>query len=152
MRSRIELLEFQKLDISKPNVAAMVLEADVARSRVVFVNNIELMIRSVWAFVNCRPFVEVSACNFRAVDFYGDQVLIATDEHIVPLARRFHRILGRRNEIVKSPRIVEAIGFGVVYRYFDTVEAHIFSLTRFERKCADEDAAIALGADLKIER
>ena len=130
----------------------MVLEANVARARMILVGDIELVIRSVRPFVDGRPLVEVGASHFGAVDFNRNQVFIAGNQHVVPLACWLHRILRRCNEVIESTSIMKPIRRRVVDCDFDSVKAHIFAFTRLEWKRSDEDAAIALGADLEIQR
>lgn len=56
-----------------PAIAAVVLQANVALLRMVFLGRVELVLQAVVAPVPFGPFVEVHASDFLAVELYGAQ-------------------------------------------------------------------------------
>ena len=91
-------------------------------------------------------------CDLFAVHLDCDQIPVASNQHLIPFTGGLHRVLGRLHEIVDRSRIVEAVRRGVIDGDFETVEADVFAFSGLERKCADENAAIAFGADFEVER
>ncbi len=128
----------------------MVLQADVAFAGMVLVGDVELVRRAVGPLVLLRPLIQVHVRHLLAVEFHVDQILVAGDDDVVPLSHRLHGVLLRRDEVVERAGIVQARAGGVIDGDFDAVEADIFPRTRRQGEGADEDAAVALRADLEI--
>lgn len=86
---------FQPLqfNVFVPDIAAVVLETDVTFARMILVDDVELVLGAIRAFVGRGPLIKVSPSHLNAVHFDADQVSVAGDLHMVPFPLRFHRIL-----------------------------------------------------------
>lgn len=66
----------------------MVLQADVAASRMILVRDVELVRRAVGPNIRLRELVEVHVRHVLAIEHDVDQVLVARDLDVIPLADR----------------------------------------------------------------
>ena len=82
-----------QLNILVPDIAAVVLETDVAFARMILIDDVELVLGAIGAFVRHVPLIEVCPSHLNAVHFDVDQVSVAGNLHMVPFALRFHRVL-----------------------------------------------------------
>ncbi len=64
----------------------MVLQADVAVPRMSFESFAELVCRAVGPLVRLRQSVEIDRIHFLTVEDHGDEILIASDVDVIPLA------------------------------------------------------------------
>src|SRR3954464_14987181 len=73
-----------ELDVAKPAVAAVILQADISPARVVLVGDVELVLRAVGAPIRLGPVVQVHARDDLAVEFHLDQAPVAGDPNVIP--------------------------------------------------------------------
>ncbi len=86
----------------------MVLQADVSLPRVILINHITLVSSTARTLIGLRPFVNVHPRNLFAIEFDREQVAVTRNQHMVPLAGRFHGVLGRPDQVIDRSGILKA--------------------------------------------
>jgi hypothetical protein len=143
--------EGQQLDVLEPAIGPVVLQADIARARMIFVGDVELVRCAVWPLVRLGPLVQVHVVDFFAIELHVYQILVAGDLQVIPLTNGIHCVPCRLDKVVNRARIVEACSLAVKDLHFDAIETHILARPNRERVGPNKDTAIAVLADLEIK-
>ena len=91
----------------------MVLQAQVARSRVILPGNVEFVRGAVGTFVGFGEIVEVHRRDRLAVQLDADRIVVTGDNHVVPFSRWLHCVFAGLDQIVDGSGVVVTGSRGV---------------------------------------
>ena len=145
--------QFADFNVLVPRVVAVILKADVTTAGKVFENPVELGIGSVRPFVGLVPLIEVHPGDKRPVDDHHDQVFVACQLKVIPLADWFQRVFSRPHQVVDGPHVVVACAGAFLDGDFHPVPANVTNIRQWcHGKDAKENSTVAFLRQFEIKR
>jgi hypothetical protein len=103
-------LSLQRLqfDIFEPGGTTVVLQADVALARVLFVSDVEFVRAPIGTLVRLGEFVEIRTSDKFVIEHDFNDPFVAGEFDVVPFAHWFHRVASAFHQVINRTGIMKS--------------------------------------------